>query len=185
MVTKAVIQSAKNKNRKAQKALYEATAPYIYTIVKNYIWDDSFRKDAMQVVYAQVFLSLDRFDEDKGTFKAWIAQLTINQCIKFLKKHFKIHFNYGLESLVEIRDDSFAHLDTFSVKDIEQMLKEMPKGYRTVFLLSVIDGFSHKEIAAQLNISVETSRTQLMRSKKWIKQNIAFPTNNTEEYGAL
>ena len=75
-----------------------------------------------------------------------------------------------------------AELEGLTRKDIEEMLLDMPYGYKVVFFLSVMDGYDHKEIAEMLDIQPETSRSQLTRAKNWIRKQLCNRTN-TNAYG--
>ncbi|MFK7935993.1 MAG: RNA polymerase sigma factor [Saprospiraceae bacterium] len=158
--------------RAAQRQLYEACAPYVFTIVKNYIRDEHFRKDAMQEAFAHIFTSLKNYDANKGNFKNWIARITVNRCAVLLKRTINFNLRPEEEGGDIASENVFAYLDQLTKRDIEQMLQKMPAGYRTIFLMSVMDGYSHKEIGMMLNIAPETSRSQLLRATKWIKKNI-------------
>jgi len=137
----------------------------------------------MQEVYANIFNSLDKYDDSKGSFKNWIARITVNQCITFLRKSKKLSLFVPLnEKHKEYSSSDDLHLNNFKTEELNDMLKNMPTGYRTVFLLSVIDGYSHKEISKLLGISRETSRSQLSRAITWIRKNI-LEESKTYIYG--
>lgn len=172
------------RDRVSQKALYEACAPYVYTIVKNYISDKSFIKDALQEAFAHIFCSLKNFDPSKGAFKSWIARITVNQCINILKKTGKINVSEGLELIMDIPDHAFSYLEELTKEDIEKILTKMPGGYKTVFLLNIIDGYNHKEIGKMLDITAETSRSQLSRGLQWLRKNYNNQSNSIS-YEAL
>lgn len=172
MVSSRIINLCIKNDRVAQGELYTSCAPYIYTIVKSYISDDEFVKDIMQESFASIFTSVKRFDSSKGHFKAWIAQITIRKCLDFLKTNHKITLSTNLEVIESFSYQDFNHLDQLSKKEIIDMLAKMPSGYKNIFLLSVIDEYPHTEIAKMMNISPETSRSQLHRAMKWIKNNI-------------
>ncbi|MBK8886594.1 MAG: sigma-70 region 4 domain-containing protein [Saprospiraceae bacterium] len=89
-----------------------------------------------------------------------------------------------MEVVDEENYDTLDSLEKLSVNDLEKMLVNMPVGYKTIFLLSVIDEYSHKEIGELLGITPETSRSQLFRAIKWIKTNI-FNDINKMRYGIL
>jgi RNA polymerase sigma-70 factor (ECF subfamily) len=126
----------------------------------------------MQESFTSIFKSLESFKTEKGSFKSWIAQITIRKCIDHLKSNNRLKLSTKLEALETMYDNDYETLNQWSKKDIEQMLSKMPAGYKTIFMLSVIDDYSHVEIAKLLDISPETSRSQLHRSMKWIKKNI-------------
>lgn len=176
MISSSIINSCIRNERRAQEQCYKTCAPYVYTIVKNYIADHNKRKDAMQEIFASIFLSLTSFDENKGSFKSWISQISINQCISILRKDNKLKLFVPLELTHENIESRNHLLNSISKEEIETLLVKMPVGYRTVFLLSVIDGYNHKEISHILKITKETSRSQLSRSINWIKKNIKAET---------
>lgn len=175
MVSNEIILACKRKEDNAFKLCYEACAPYAFTVVKSYIYDVNYRQDAMQEVFASLFLSIPNYDQNKGEFKAWFAQLVVRTCIDILRKRKKVNF------LVPIQEDhdnpqEIDFMFNLNKKEIESLLAHMPDGYRTVFLLSVIDDYSHEEIASMLNITKVTSRSQLSRAIKWIRKNLSVQT---------
>ncbi len=184
MVDKGLIRACTSDNRKAHKKLYDTCAPYVYTIIKNYLTDHEVRRDVMQEVFAGIFSSLGSFNENKGAFKGWISRITVNKCIDQLKQHSKLGMSYNLEIVKNMTEDPFYYLNELSKLEIEQLLTKMPIGYKTIFLLNVIDGYNHTEISEMLNISKVTSRSQLSRSLRWIKKNIS-KNNNSILYEAL
>ena len=184
MVGNNTISQCIKGDQQAYSVLYRSCAPYVFTIIKNYFTPDDDRKDAMQEVFAQIFLSIDKFDEEKGSFKAWISKIAVYQSIAILRKKDKIQIGFGLEVVDEENYDTLDSLEKLSVNDLEKMLVNMPVGYKTIFLLSVIDEYSHKEIGEPLGITPETSRSQLFRAIKWIKTNI-FNDINKMRYGIL
>lgn len=183
MVDAIYIQQCKNGEAPSYKKIYEATAPYLFTIIKNYISDEEYRRDILQETFAAVFSSIQNYDEKIGEFKHWIAKIAVYQCISFLRKNSKMTFDYSLSAVEEFMEDDYFRLDELSKKEIEDLLSSMPLGYKTVFLLHVLDDYSHSEIAALLNITAETSRSQLMRGIGWIKKNISLTTSNKLAYG--
>lgn len=177
------INQCKKGENSSYRIIYEATSSYIYAIIKNYIQDEEYRKDIMQESYAAIFSSILTYDEDKGQFKSWISRITVFHCISFLRKNSKMKFDYSLSVVEEIGDEQYIKLHDLRKEEIEDILKEMPLGYKTIFLLFVIDDYTHKEIGELLNISTETSRSQLMRGIQWIKKNISVTTSNKLAYG--
>jgi len=161
-----------NKEQQAYREIYEACAPYVYTIIKSYIYDEGYRRDIMQDVFVNIFSSLNKYDNSKGKFKSWISQITINQTITFIRKRQKYQHITLVDSLPENHNEELNSLTTLSRDELESLLQKMPEGYRTVFLLYVIDGYSHKEIGNLLSRTPENSRSQLSRSIKWIRKNI-------------
>lgn len=186
MVSSVVIDICKAKQERGYKTLYEACIPYVYTIVKSYIHDTSVHRDLIQDIFAAVFLNLDTFDENKGIFKFWLRKVCVNQCLMRLRKVDFLSMVVPIDSYTEqtytdnnTREPAMLALTR---EDIEEMLADMPSGYRTIFLLVAIDEYSHEEVSKMLNISAETSRSQYFRAKNWVRQNVANQ-RNMEKYG--
>ncbi len=180
MLTNEQIQSCIKREQKALKHCYESCAPYLYSIIKSYIYDEENRKDVLQEVFAALFSSLESYDINKGPFKPWIARVTVNQCIKYLRNQRK------LSLFVPLNNDAYTGVESedkilnqFSRQDMLKYLQKMPEGYRTVFVLSVIDEYSHQEIGKILDISAGTSRSQLSRAINWIKKYLTKEINLT------
>ncbi len=170
MISQETIDRCKHKEQQAFKECYEKCAPYVYTIVKSYIYEVEFRKDAMQEIFAQIFLSLNKYDPAKGKFKSWIAQISIYQSIAILRKRKTLNLFVPMDLEHENIGETEIDFSALKKEDIEKLLLKMPTGYRTIFLLSVIDDYKHKEIAEMLGITAETSRSQLSRAIHWIKK---------------
>lgn len=178
MIDLNTIQRCRAGNENAYRQVYNTCAPYIYTIVKNYFCHVDDRKDALQEIFAQIFLSMKNFDQDKGSFKGWISKIAVYQCIGLLKN--KNKFSFIAPSISNEHHEepiSMTLMDELSQDEIENILLDMPLGYKAVFLLSVIDEYSHKEIGEMLGITPETSRSQLSRAIKWIKSNVLTEKN--------
>lgn len=171
MVTKQIILGCKQKKRVAYKQCYEACAPYVYAIVKNYIHEQNDRKDAMQDVFAHVFHSIDKYDEEKGSFKSWLGRVTVNQTINFLKRNNKLSYLVPLTEQHDFAEEQEEKVDIakMNMPLLRKMIENMPTGYKAVFLLSFMEGYTHQEIAQILDISSQTSRSQLSRAIKWVR----------------
>jgi len=138
-------------------------------MIKRYVANSELRKDLMQEVFAKVFTNIRSYNSEKGSFNNWIRKIAVNECLMHIRKARPLFVAEGIEDNAQIIDD--APLPTeLKREDIDKILIAMPQGYKVVFMLSVMDGFSHEEIAKQLNITKETSRSQLTRGKKWIKR---------------
>ena len=177
MISRDVIRRCINNDRIAHGLLYQSCAPYVFAIIKNYISDRHFRKDALQEVFAELFSSLSSYNEKKGAFKSWLSKITVHTCIDLQKRKFKVfddiedatYENEVLETHIEINESD--------LKRVELILKDMPEGYKTIFLLNQVEEYSHEKIANLLDIKPETSRSQLNRAKKWIKKNMVTTKN--------
>jgi len=177
LVSQEILNKCLRNEQQAYKQCYEACAPYVYTIIKSYIYDESYRRDVMQEVFAQIFKSIKNYNPNKASFKTWITSITVHCSISQLRKRKKLNMIVALEPKHE-GDFSFDEksMDQLSRKELMTLLEKMPTGYRTVFLLNIIDGYSHKEIAKLIGTSAENSRSQLSRALKWARKNISKET---------
>ncbi len=160
------------KERWAMQQCYEQCAPYVFTIIKNYIYNETDQQDVMQETFAQVFYSIQNYDSNKGKFKSWISQIAINQAINFLRKNKKLSFLVPLnEEALDIKEE-ITKIERLDKIQLNQCIEIMPIGYRTVFLLNLVEGYTHDEIAQILKITAQTSRSQLSRAIKWLRKHI-------------
>lgn len=183
MILQTHIDDCKIGKPSAHRYVYESTVALSYSICRRYIRDDAFHPDILQEAYAKVFTKLDTFDIDKGTFVGWLSQIVVNECLMHLRRNKKAS---AIVTLEEYHHDATEVIDInieqLSRDDIDEILSTMPSGYRLVFILFVIDGYSHQEIAKQLDISEDTSRSQLSRARKWMQKHlVSHPI--IKEYG--
>lgn len=173
MVDNSLISLCKTGSRKAYSQVYSACIPYVYSVVKRYIYNHEDTKDVIQETFAKVFTKIETYDSEKGTWNTWIRKITVNQCLLHLRKNKKLTLLNPIDESPEQSIDESEVLDQLSREDIDKMLANMPTGYKIVFMLNVIDGYNHSEISETLNITKETSRSQLNRAKKWLKNQIS------------
>jgi RNA polymerase sigma-70 factor (ECF subfamily) len=175
-VDEHLIEEIKAKNTEAFKRMYNAYIRYVYSIVIRYVRNSSDHQDLIQEIFALVFLKIESFNSNKGDFKIWLRKICINQCINYYHKNKQ---RIQIESLdteppTNIPDEDLQF--ELSRTELLAFLNAMPAGYREVFMLIVIDEYSHKEVGEILKISPETSRSQLHRAKQWLKENISQNT---------
>ncbi len=160
-----IFSLAKKKDRNAQKALYDMFAGKMLYVAKSYTGN---LHDAEDVVLEAFFKALTKIEDCKEarSFPFWLRKIVVNDAISLIRKNKNILFvdaefieNIGEEEL-EIELPNFK---------IEEIMHEMPIGYKLVFNLSVFEDKKHKEIAEILNISEGTSKSQLSKAKIWLK----------------
>lgn len=172
MIEPNVIKAAVRRDKGAFKIIYESCAPYAFAIIRRYISNTNDHKDILQEVFARLFLSLNTFDTSKD-FKPWFRRIVINQCMQHLRKNRKRSVVIPLTPATEEPNENLeAQLTKLSKSDIERLLAQMPDGYRQVFMLIAIDEYTHKEVAKMVKISPETSRSQYLRARKWLKKHL-------------
>ena len=136
-----------------------------------YLPDEADTYDALSTGFMKVFQSLGKFRHNgEGSLEAWIRQVMVNECLMLLRKQKKMHLQVSLDVEVGAED---ANLLSFDTAYLYEAIVSLPDGYRTVFNLYEVEGYSHKEVAEMLNISVGTSKSQLFYAKKKLRQIIS------------
>lgn len=179
MIDSSTIALVKQRKNQAFKAMYQQSIGYVYTIVKRYVSNESEHADVIQEIYARIFLSVQTFDETRGDFKFWLRRLVINQCLQHYRQGKSPRLYVTIDHANEMESEEELPMTTMTKAEIESYLKKMPEGYRKIFMLVIIDDYTHKEVGQLLNISPETSRSQLSRAKAWLRRNIL---NNKQKF---
>jgi RNA polymerase sigma factor (sigma-70 family) len=149
--------------RQAQKQLYDQHSSKMFALCLRYTGSQEEAEDLLQEGFIKVFNNLVQY-KGEGSFEGWIRRIFVNSAVEFLRKrNLKPRMVDHLNVDVEIEHSS--GFDKLSLSDLLQMIQKLPPGYRTIFNLYVIEGYSHKEISQLLHISEGTSKSQLARAK--------------------
>lgn len=163
----SVIKSCLNNDRLAQKQLYECFKVRMFVLTQRYFADIEEAKDALQDGFIKVFKELHQYDASRGNLSSWVSKIFINCCLEKIRKR-RISFQDLSEQELEIATHCTTE-ENLTLQDLTKMIQQLPIGYRTIFNMYVIEGYSHAEIGTLLNISENTSKTQLMKAKKALK----------------
>ncbi len=167
----------KNRDRSAMKELYGLYSGYLNALCSRYITDKDDAKDVLQDCFVKIFMSIDSFQyRGKGSLKAWMSRIVVNHALKYLRKSVRKEALSAQADLTSIPDIPEAQLEVADIPEhvIQEMIRRLPDGYRTIFNLFVFEDKTHKEIAALLGIKENSSASQLHRAKamlaKWITE---------------
>jgi RNA polymerase sigma-70 factor (ECF subfamily) len=146
----------------------------MYGVCLRYAENPEDAGDILQEGFIKVYRNLDKFRAE-GSFEGWIRRIFVNTAIEHFRKRIKL---YNVTEVQEntIEDNELNALDSLAVKDIVNMIHELSPGYKVVFNMHVIEGYSHKEIAEVLGITEGTSKSQLARAKGALKKIIETKT---------
>ncbi len=182
MELKLIINECKQQKLTAQKCLFDELAAQMFLLCKRYLKTSSIAEDAMMNGFVQVYKSLLKFSyvDDKSTV-AWIKKIMVNECLQELRKKQSFLTIASNNKVDETIDNTV--FEKMSAEEIYKLITILPTGYRTVFNLFEIEGYSHKEIATILKISEGTSKSQLSRAKQMlqdliIKNNTSYATKS-------
>lgn len=156
----------------ADAEIYRLYADVLFAICSRYAPDPDAAQDMFQDAFIRIFQKLKDF-RFEGSLEGWLKRICVNQCLDALRKW----SSFKEDSLDDVSDSEFEIQETVSgnleMKQLLALLLRLPVGYRTVFNMYVIEGYSHAEIAEALNISENTSKTQLFKARKqlqvWLK----------------
>jgi RNA polymerase sigma-70 factor (ECF subfamily) len=173
-----LIQKAAKNNREAQHTLYEVHAPKMLSVCRYYVKDVQKAEEVMLNGFFKAFTNLNSF-KNEGSFEGWLRKIMVRASISFLRQQKQIEFS--IEDIENSNDYSSAMENDLEVNDIQQLIDELPEGYKMVFIMYAIEGYKHHEIANMLNISEGTSKSQLFKARQLLQQKIK--ELNTTSYG--
>jgi RNA polymerase sigma-70 factor (ECF subfamily) len=164
------IEGCKRQNRDAQRSIYELYSGKMYSLCCRYIKDKMEAEDVLVISFTKVFNRIDQF-KGEGSFEGWLRRIIVNESLSYLRKNKSMYLETDIEALD--REPNFEALDNqLEAEDLLKMIEALPTGYRVVFNLYAIDGFSHQEIADQLGISENTSKSQLSRARAQLQKRL-------------
>ncbi len=166
-----IIDGCRKGERKAQKLLYESLAPKMYAVCIRYMGDRKAAEDILQDGFVTLFSKIDSFS-DTGSFEGWARRIFVNTALMSLRKKDALKMSDDLDSAWNVSSGSPSQVQDLGYKEIMQLVAALPTGYRTVFNMYVIEGYSHDEIAKALDISAATSRSQLLRARAMLQDRI-------------
>lgn len=165
--------------RKYQERLYERFAPKMFSICLRYASDYHSAEDILQEGFVKIYKNVHKFRHE-GSFEGWIRRIFVNTAIEHYRK--SVHLYPILEvnhtEWDVIDDNTLANL---AAQDLLKMVQDLSYGYRTVFNLYVIEGYSHKEIGKLLGISDGTSKSQLARARYLLQKKVSELYQNPKE----
>lgn len=163
-------------NRIAQKRIYELFSSKMYVVCLRYANSTDEATDFLQEGFIRAFQKIDSFNF-KGSFEGWLRRVLVNVAIRANQTNKKYNFTQSIDEYSGLANQSnepthetenlFSEL---SLNDLLECIQELPKGYQTIFNMYVLDEYSHAEIANELGITVNTSKSQLMRARKQLQQ---------------
>ena len=175
-----LIKGCINGDRRMQEELYTRFAPKMYAVCLRYANNADDAQDLLQEGFIKIYRNLHRFRAE-GSFEGWIRRVFVNTSIEhFRKKSARLSMVSEKEENT-IEDTDITALESLAEKDIIAIVQELSPGYRTVFNLYVIEGYSHKEIVELLGISEGTSKSQLARAKSVLQKKVAQYLSDTKK----
>lgn len=165
-----IIAGCLNGSREAQHTLYEKYSAKMLGVCCRYLKNPDEAEDLMISSIMKVFEKLEQF-KSEGSFEGWIRRIVVNECLTYLRKNKSMYMAVDVEK-AEKEPDYKVLTDRLVEEDLITLIQGLPDGYRTVFNLYAIEGYSHKEVADNLGISVNTSKSQLSRARTLLQHRL-------------
>src|SRR6201990_1887246 len=168
MTEEAILQGCLRNESTAQRELYNRYSPKMLAVCYRFGHNREDAEDMLQEGFIKVFSQIHTF-RNQGAFEGWIRRIIVHTCINNLKKNKK--FNESVDIIhatsMQVREESVPSI--VQAKQVVECIRILPIGYRTVLNLYAIEGYSHREIGAMLDIEESTSRSQYTRAKQMLE----------------
>ncbi len=165
-----IIAGCRAGDRKYQELLYQRFASKMFTVCMRYAAESNSAQDLLQEGFVKIFKNIDKFRGD-GSFEGWIRRIFVNTCLEFVRKKANMYVVQDTDNVKVVYQDENA-LQKLMKEDLMEMIQSLSTGYRTIFNLYVIEGYSHKEIAELLNVTEGTSKSQLARARYLLQKKV-------------
>lgn len=164
----ALIDGCLKQEKTAQERLYSLYSSKMLAVCRRYVKDVMAAEDVLVSAFLKVFERIAQFKKE-GSFEGWIRRIVVNESLTYLRRNHAVYLETNLEAAE--RAPNYSDLDAhLGADDLIRMIDGLPPGYRAVFNMYAVDGYSHKEIAAHLGITEGTSKSQLNRARGYLKK---------------
>ena len=171
MSEEEMIKGCLKNNPLAQRTLYNKLGPKMMGVCLRYMTNMEEAQDVLQDGFVKVFDKLGAYS-GTGSFEGWVRRIFVNTALDAIRKNKKLKHQRQIDDVAfALRSNDFI-FETLVAEDLMKVLQELPLGYKTVFNLYAIEGYSHKEIAKKMNVTVSTSKSQFSRAKAMLREKI-------------
>ena len=164
----SLIKACSNGDSKAFRKIYEIHSGTMYSICLRYMNNEDEAKDALQEGFIKVFKNISKF-KFTGSFEGWMKRIFVISSIELIRKR-KMHLDVSELNSNELPLTAKIETGSMDAEKMMTLVQQLPEGYRTVFNMFIVDGYSHKEISDYLEISESTSKTQLFKARKQLQE---------------
>jgi len=165
-----LIKRCRKNDGKAQEAVYNRYSAQMLGVCIRYVKDADQAEDVMIGGFVKVFNKIDQF-KNEGSFEGWIRRIMVNESLTYIRKNKSMYLEVDIEA-ADKEPDYDALGSKLEADDLLAMIQSLPTGYKTVFNLYAIEGYSHKEIAEKLGVSENTSKSQLSRARALLQKQL-------------
>jgi len=151
--------------------LYDRLAPRMFPLCIRYVGDRALAEDILQDGFITLFTRLKDY-KGEGSFEGWARRIFVTTALMDLRKKDALKMSEDLDAARGLKTETVSQVQNIGYKELMELIMTLPPGFRTVFNMYAIEGYSHKEISEILGISETTSRTQLSRARIWLQNKI-------------
>ena len=166
-----IIALCKKGDRVAQKVLFDRLSARMFPVCLRYMGGREAAEDVLQEGFISLFSKLDSYSGE-GSFEGWARKVFVNTALMTLRKSDIMRQSEDIEIARGVSSDDASALQSISYKELMGMIAELPPGFRTVFNMFLVEGYTHKEISEALGITEATSRSQLQRARVMLQNRI-------------
>ncbi len=159
-----LLEDCINKNRQAQNTLYKNYAPKLFGTCLRYAKNNTDAEDILQEGFIKIFKYLKDF-RNEGYLEGWMRKIMVTTALNFYKKKNLLNKNIDVDNYNSASVTAPDAVSILSTEELLSLVQQLPDGYRMVFNLYSIEGYSHKKIGEMLDISINTSKSQLARAR--------------------
>ena len=167
-----LIEDCKKGIAAAQKYLYEQYSRKMMGVCMRYVNNYETARDLMHDGFIKIFLNIGSFAFE-GSFEGWMRRIFVTTSLEFLRKNDILRESYDLETTYDIQEHDESVIERLSAEELRGIIASLPAGFRSVFNLYAVEGYSHKEIGDMLGIAESTSRSQFARARALLQQKMA------------
>lgn len=168
MDDQALVKKCIEGDVRAQRMLFDKFAPKMLGVCMRYAKNTEQAEDILQDGFVKVFTKLTHYSGN-GSLEGWVRRIIVNTALDDIRRNVKFQKNVPVEDVDYMLELDGHIIDGLAADDLLEIINDMPDGYRIVFNMFAIEGYSHKDIAMQLNISENTSKSQYSRARAYLK----------------
>ena len=155
----------------AQETLFDSFSPKFFALCLRYMNSTGDAQDVLQDGMVKIFTKLPEYS-GKGSFEGWMRRIIVNTCLDQIRKNQKLKLDVSIDKEEYKLSMNANILENLSANELMEEIKKMPPGYRVVFNMFAIEGYSHQEISEKLGVKESTSKSQYLRARAYLKERI-------------
>lgn len=164
-----LIEACKRGKPEAQRLLFKQYSPLLLNVCLHYSISHEQAEEALINGFYNIFSRIGTYRSD-GPFEAWMRRIMVNTSIDLIRKSQKSALFLNIDDVPDAKLPSVEPSEKLEHQDVIALIQKLPQGYRIVLILFAIEGYSHSEIAKMLGITESTSKTQLLKARKYLQK---------------